>query len=364
MIDPVRWIAPSGNILSEFAEGIPLLPGKLRLIDQTLLPERLEYLETDDIGEIFDAIKTLKVRGAPAIGCAAALGLAAVSQHSSQKDGQAFIAETRGSADFLAKSRPTAVNLFWALDRCVAALRNSGRDDVGELKKLLLKEALEILKEDILMCRSIGEAGLPLMKAGMGVLTHCNAGALATGDYGTALSPIYLAHEKGIHLKVYADETRPLLQGARLTAWELKKAGVDVTVICDNMAAVVMRDRKVDLVIVGADRIAVNGDAANKIGTYSVAILADFHKIPFYVAAPYSTIDFTLADGSGIPIEERGGDEIRCGFGRRTVLPEIATYNPAFDVTPNRLIKGIITEKGIVSPPFKENILKLYRQDK
>ncbi|OGV57871.1 MAG: S-methyl-5-thioribose-1-phosphate isomerase [Lentisphaerae bacterium GWF2_50_93] len=339
-----------------------LLPGKLRLIDQTLLPERLIYVETDDRQEIFDYIKRLVVRGAPAIGCAAALGLAAVSQHSKSKKTSEFLREIRKTADYLASSRPTAVNLSWALNRSVSAVESSvanGTGDVEKLKEILLQEALEIVSEDIEMCKSIGRNGAKLLKNGMGVLTHCNAGALATADYGTALSPVYTAHEKGVKIRVYSDETRPLLQGSRLTAWELKRTGVDVTTICDNMAAQVMREGKIDIVIVGADRIAANGDAANKIGTYGVAILAKYHKIPFYIAAPYSTVDISIKEGKGIPIEERHGDEIRRGFGRLTAPSDVPVYNPAFDVTPHELITGIITEKGIISKPFITNIKKM-----
>ncbi|OGV41813.1 MAG: S-methyl-5-thioribose-1-phosphate isomerase [Lentisphaerae bacterium GWF2_49_21] len=338
------------------------LPGKLRLIDQTMLPEKLIYLETDDRQEIFDYIKRLVVRGAPAIGCAAGLGLAAVSQHSRARKVSEFVREIRKTADYLASSRPTAVNLSWALNRTVAAVEKStadGAGDVSSLKLVLLMEALEIVREDVEMCKSIGQNGVRLLKNGMGILTHCNAGALATADYGTALSPIYAAHEKGMKIKVYSDETRPLLQGSRLTAWELKRAGVDVTTICDNMAAQVMREGKINLVIVGADRIAANGDAANKIGTYGVAILAKYHKIPFYIAAPYSTVDISIRNGSGIPIEERNGDEIRRGFGRLTAPSDVTVYNPAFDVTPNELITGIITEKGIIRTPFRKNIMKM-----
>jgi methylthioribose-1-phosphate isomerase len=320
------------------------------------------YVETDDRQEIFDCIKRLVVRGAPAIGCAAALGLAAVSQHSGAGNSSEFLCEIRKTADYLSSSRPTAVNLSWALKRVVACAEKSvagGVDRVDRLKEVLLGEALEIVLEDIGMCQAIGQNGLKLIRRGAGILTHCNAGALATADYGTALSPIYAAHEKGVELKVYSDETRPLLQGSRLTAWELKRAGVDVTTICDNMAAQVMREGKIDLVIVGADRIAANGDTANKIGTYGVAILAKHHKIPFYIAAPYSTVDIAIRDGSGIPIEERGGDEIRRGFGMLTAPSDVSTYNPAFDVTPHQLISGIITERGIIEKPFKANIMKL-----
>jgi len=241
-------------------------------------------------------------------------------------------------------------------------LEISDENSVGNLKMMLLLEALSILEEDISMCRAIGENGVRLLKDGCGVLTHCNAGALATGDFGTALSPIYAAKEKGLTITVYSDETRPLLQGARLTAWELRKAGVKVVTICDNMAAQVMREGKVQLVIVGADRIAANGDTANKIGTYGVAILAKHHNIPFYVAAPYSTIDISLEDGSQIPIEQRNPDEITTLNGLRISPDKVDVYNPAFDVTPGELIDGIITEKGILKPPFCSSIKNFMRR--
>ena len=362
MLDPVRWINSEGKILDACEDNVKLLPGKLRLIDQTKLPETLLYMETDDLEEIFDAIKRLVVRGAPAIGCAAALGLAAVSQNITTASRGDFIKKMKKNSTRLAESRPTAVNLFWALERCVSKVENSKISDVCELKLCLLREALSILEEDIKMCRSIGEHGSRLLKDGMGILTHCNAGALATGDYGTALSPVYVAHSRGVKLKVYSDETRPLLQGSRLTAWELGKAGVDVVTICDNMAAQVMKEGLVNIVIVGADRVAANGDAANKIGTYGVAILAKYHKIPFYVAIPYSTIDLAIPDGSKIPIEQRDGDEIRRGIGRQTAPPDVKVYNPAFDVTPNSLISGIITEKGILRPPYHEKIMEIFRK--
>jgi methylthioribose-1-phosphate isomerase len=365
MLDTVRWVTSSGEIFPAPGkiDNINFFPGKLRLIDQTALPEKLVYVETDDGEKIFDCIKRLVVRGAPAIGCSAALGLAAVSQHSKAGNPSDFLCEIRKTADYLSSSRPTAVNLSWALKRTVSAIEKSVSAGIGcidKLKEVLLAEALGIVREDIEMCKAIGQNGVELIKDGAGILTHCNAGALATADYGTALSPIYAAHEKGMKIKVYSDETRPLLQGSRLTAWELKRVGVDVTSICDNMAAQVMREGKIDLVIVGADRIAANGDTANKIGTYGVAILAKHHKIPFYIAAPYSTVDIAIRDGSGIPIEERDGDEIRRGFGKLTAPSDVTVYNPAFDVTPHSLITGIITEKGIVRKPFTGNIRKLF----
>ncbi len=359
MLDPVRWASHGEN----------RLPGKLRLIDQTRLPEELRYIETDDLDEIHDAIRRLVVRGAPAIGCAAALGLAAVMQHTRDRSPADFMAEARRAADFLAGARPTAVNLAWALERCVKRLERemevpgaAGETTAAGLEEALLDEALAILGEDIELCRAIGEHGLAVFdgRSGLGVLTHCNAGALATSDYGTALAPIYRARETGLAPRVFADETRPLLQGSRLTVWELQRAGVDVTLICDNMAAQVMREGRIDLVIVGADRIAANGDAANKIGTYGVAVLARSHGIPFYVAAPYSTIDRTLATGESIPIEQRDPDEVRRGFGKLTAPADCKVYNPAFDVTPAELIAGIITERGILRPPYVKSIAMLF----
>jgi methylthioribose-1-phosphate isomerase len=364
MLDPVRWITEEGQVLDHYKAGVRVMPGKLRLIDQTLLPEEQVYIETDDLEEIFSCIKRLVVRGAPAIGCAAALGLAAVSQNSKEESRDNFIVEMKKTAKRLGESRPTAVNLFWALDRCVRRVEASEMTLVLELKTLLLREALDILEEDIKMCRSIGEHGCSLIKNGSGILTHCNAGALATGDYGTALSPMYVSHEKGTKFTVYSDETRPLLQGSRLTAWELERAGIDVISICDNMAAQVMSEGKIDLVIVGADRVAANGDAANKIGTYGLAILAKYHNIPFYVAIPYSTIDISLHHGSQIPIEQRDPMEIKYGFGKWTAPREVKTYNPAFDVTPNDLIAGIITERGVLRPPFTEKIKELLLEEK
>ena len=357
MLDAVRWSAA----------GPGLLPGKLRLIDQTQLPAELRYIETDDLDEIFGAIRTLVVRGAPAIGCAAALGLAAVSQHSRAVTPDEFLAEVAESAQVLDSARPTAVNLAWALNRCLRRLHAHACTGltVPELKELLVREANAILDEDMQLCRAIGRNGVQLFagRKRVGVLTHCNAGALATSDYGTALAPLYLAHENGLEPCVYADETRPLLQGARLTVWELQRAGIDVTLICDNTAGQVMREGKVQLVIVGADRIAANGDTANKIGTYSVAVLANHHGIPFYVAAPYSTIDTSLPTGDEIPIEQRDPDEVRCGFGRATAPGDCQIYSPAFDVTPHRLIAGIITERDILRPPYDRAISALMAQE-
>jgi len=308
MLETVRWITAEGRVLASHEEGVELFPGKLRIIDQTKLPQELVYLELDDIEEIYNAILRLSVRGAPAIGCAAALGLAAAAQHIASTDAKSFIAGVGRLAEILKESRPTAVNLFWALDRCVSHLRRCETSSVAELKLCLVREGLAILDEDIQMCQAIGEHGAPLIEEGAGILTHCNAGALATGDLGTALSPMYIARAEGRKFTVYSDETRPLLQGSRLTAWELHQSGIDVVTICDNMAAQVMKEGRIGLVIVGSDRIAANGDAANKIGTYGLAVLAKHHNIPFYVAAPTSTIDAALEHGGLIPIEQ----SVRC----------------------------------------------------
>jgi len=333
--------------------------GSVRLIEQTLLPEEYRIVTIRTVQEMWHAIKRLAVRGAPAIGCAAAYGTVLGVQKSRARTSAAFLAEVRKVTAYLATSRPTAVNLFWALDRMRAVAEANRHSPVRALKGRLLAEAHAILDEDKAMCRAIGRHGarlIPKRKRPVGILTHCNAGGLATSDYGTALAVMFAAFEQGRRIHAYADETRPLCQGSRLTSWELQRAGIPVTLICDNMAAQVMREGRVDLVVVGADRIAANGDAANKIGTYGVAILARHHRIPFYVAAPSSTFDLTLRDGSAIPIEERDGDEIRCGFGRYTAPRRVPVYNPAFDVTPAGLIAGIITERGIIARPTRGRI--------
>lgn len=332
-----------------------ILPGVLCLLDQTLLPLQTKFVAVRDTKTLWHAIKTLQVRGAPAIGIAAAFGIITAIQHS-PSDTPRLYQIVCEAADYLAASRPTAVNLFWALDRMKLTAEKAISLKPAEYKERLLREAQKILEEDLAMCRAIGEAGAALLKDGQTVLTHCNAGGLATSGYGTALAPIYIASEQGKKIRVYSDETRPLLQGARLTAWELQQAGIEVIVICDNMAAQVMREGHIDLIMVGADRIAANGDTANKIGTYGLAVLAQAHKIPFYILAPSSTFDFQTPDGDSIPIEERGAEEITCGFGKRTAPLDIAVYAPAFDVTPAALITGIICEHGILSPPFTESL--------
>lgn len=334
VVEPVRW-----------------RNGRLTIIDQTLLPAESVEIDLDTREAVWEAIKQLRVRGAPAIGVCAAYGvLVGLAERAPFPSADAVAAEVARIADYLASSRPTAVNLFWALDRMRRTA--AGHADAESALQRLEAEAVEIYEEDKRRCRAIGEHGAPLIGEGDGVLTHCNAGSLATSAYGTALAAMFRARELGRRFSVYADETRPLLQGARLTAWELMQADIDVTVICDNMAAQVMRERRIQLVIVGADRIAANGDAANKIGTYGVAQLARAHDIPFYVAAPLSTFDAALATGALIPIEERASDEITHGFGKQTAPDGVKVYNPAFDVTPAELIAGIITERGILRPPY------------
>lgn len=333
----------------------------LELLDQRLLPEEVVYLDLTTSEEVWDAIKELKVRGAPAIGIAAAYGLYLGIRHVDGQSGE-VLESVRRERDYLASSRPTAVNLFWALDRLVRCAEQlaAGGADAAALKEGLLQEAIAIQSEDEETNRRIGEHALTLFEDGFGVLTHCNAGGLATARYGTATAPMYLAKEKGWNLRVFADETRPVLQGARLTAFELMRAGVDVTLITDNMAAMVMSKGWIQAVIVGTDRVAANGDVANKIGTYGVAVLAKAHNIPFYVACPMSTIDLSTPTGANIPIEERHEDEVTAGFGKRTAPQGVKVYNPAFDITPAEYVTAIITEQGIVRAPYSENLKKLF----
>jgi methylthioribose-1-phosphate isomerase len=331
--------------------------GFVRLLDQTLLPTRLEYRDCHTVEEIWEAIRMLRVRGAPAIGVAAAMGLVLGVQRFADRSRGAYAYRLSEMAGYLRTSRPTAVNLAWALERMERRVRGFTDEWTPErLTQTLLQEALAIEEEDRQMCRAIGAAGADLIHDGQGVLTHCNAGGLATADYGTALAVLFRAAEQGKRFQVYADETRPLLQGARLTTWELQQRGIDTTLICDNMAAQVMKEGRVHLVVVGADRIAANGDTANKIGTYGVALLAQAHDIPFYVAAPSSTFDLSLPTGAAIPIEQRDAREVTHGFGRQTAPDGIKVYNPAFDVTPARLIAGIITEQGLIQPVTEARI--------
>jgi methylthioribose-1-phosphate isomerase len=331
--------------------------GELIIVDQTLLPTTFREITLGTLEAVWEAIKVLRVRGAPAIGVCAALGVLVGVREKRPANVADALKAVRESADYLATSRPTAVNLFNALDRMKRVAETQAQlPTAAAFFARLETEALAILDEDNQVCRAIGEHGAALIRDGDGVLTHCNAGGLATARYGTALAVMFHAHELGRRFHVFADETRPLLQGARLTAWELKQAGIDVTLICDNMAAQVMREGRVQLVVVGADRIAANGDTANKIGTYSVALIAKAHNVPFYVAAPFTTFDLALASGAGIPIEQRAAEEITHGFGKQTAPDQISVYNPAFDVTPAHLIAGIITEKGILRPPYEKSI--------
>lgn len=337
----------------------------LVLLDQTKIPREVTYVECKTVQDVYDAIQTMIVRGAPAIGVSAAYGMVIAANTCEKEvasDKERFIDYLKERAEYLKSSRPTAVNLMWAVDRIMDKVEGLKEASVEEIKAEMEKDAIAIHKEDEEINRTIGLNLLSLLKDGDTVLTHCNAGSLATSAYGTALAVFYMAQEKGMNIKAYADETRPRLQGANLTSFELAEHGVDVTLICDNMAAVVMSQGKINAVIVGCDRVAANGDTANKIGTYSVSILANHFHIPVYIAAPTTTIDMECPDGSGIPIEERSADEILCINGGYIAPKEVKTYNPAFDVTPAEYITAIVTEKGIVYPPFKENLEKIMRK--
>ena len=336
------------------------LDGHVELIDQTLLPGELKMLSCRDAEVIAEAIVSMRIRGAPAIGIAAAMGLVLGVRGCDDGDRDGFHKTMDETQALLASCRPTAVNLSWALGRMRACAQRHAAECVSRIKEALLREALAIRDQDARMCRAIGEIGQSLIPDGAGVLTHCNAGALATAEYGTALAVMYSAKEHGRKFRAFADETRPLLQGSRLTAWELTRAGIDTTVICDSMAAQVMKEGWIQLVITGADRIAANGDVANKIGTYGLATLARAHEIPFYVAAPSSTFDLHLENGSEIPIEHRSPDEVRKGFGTVTGPAEANFYSPAFDVTPARLVAAIITEKGLIRPVCREKIHEFF----
>lgn len=337
------------------------LGGHVRLLDQTRLPGEIVFIDCRDVEMVWDAIKTLQVRGAPAIGVAAAFGVALVAGKHEGDSVESLDDVVRRASRYLRTSRPTAVNLFWALDRMDRVMAQAAGRSADDLRRRLLTEAMAIRAEDVRMCKAIGEAGAELIEPGSGVLTHCNAGALATSDYGTALSVIFHAHWAGKNITAYADETRPLLQGSRLTAWELMRRGVPTTLLCDNMAASLMRSGKVNAVVVGADRIAANGDTANKIGTYGVALLARAHNIPFYVAAPSSTFDFSIATGEEIPIEVRDPREVTHGMGKATAPDGVDVYNPAFDVTPADLIAAFITEAGVLRPPFRSTLRTAFR---
>lgn len=344
-----------------------------RLLDQTRLPLETVYLDIADERQMWNAIQRLVVRGAPAIGVAAAFGVYLGVRRHQGSELLGFYTRLNEVADYLATSRPTAVNLFWALDRMRRKARDLGRntanvnarDAIEMIKHGLLAECLAMIEEDNRVCRSIGEHGAALLQSiatsPIEILTHCNAGGLATVQYGTALAPIYVGAERGMKFHVWSDETRPLLQGSRITAYELKENGIPVTVICDNMAATVMKQGKVHAVIVGTDRVVANGDVANKIGTLSVAIAARHFGVPFYVAAPTSSIDLSIPSGQQIPIEERDPSEVSQGFGRQTAPPGVNIYNPAFDVTPADLVTAIITEKGVVRAPYGEGLQKVCR---
>ena len=331
------------------------------IIDQTKLPNVVEELTLSTAKEMYDAIKSLAVRGAPAIGICAGYSIYCLAQQIQTEQFEEFYAQFKKDKDYLDSSRPTAVNLSWALKRMEALVLANKDKPVAEIVELMGEEAVAIQKEDIAMCKAISEYGLSLLKEGDGVLTHCNAGPLATARYGTAIGPMLLAKEKGINVKVFADETRPLLQGARLTSYELHKAGVEVTLICDNMASMVMKNGWVQACFVGCDRIAANGDTANKIGTSGVAILAKHYGIPVYTLGPSSTIDLNCKTGAEIEIELRDEDEIRTKFYQEPMAPhDVKCFNPAFDVTDHELLSGIITEKGIIRPPFSENLAKAF----
>lgn len=327
--------------------------GKVRLIDQTLLPTQLTYIECGTVESLWEAIRSLRVRGAPAIGIASAFGVAIAAIQAAASNAKSFKEEVLKAVEYLRSARPTAVNLFWATERMKKTLQAHKQQGPGQLARTLLEEAQRILEEDKDTCHRMAEFGATLIAPGSRVMTHCNAGGLATAGYGTALGVIYRAHEQGKIKEVFAGETRPLLQGARLTCWELNQSGVPVTLVCDTMAGSVLKQKQIDLVIVGADRIAANGDTANKIGTYNLAVLARYHKIPFYVAAPWSTVDMAITNGSQIPIEERDPKEITRWDGKQWAPDGIGVWNPAFDVTPAELITAFITEKGVVKPPFE-----------
>lgn len=331
--------------------------GTLRLIDQTLLPAEYREITIETPEQLWEAIKMLRVRGAPAIGIAAAFGVALEARRYAGDDSGECLRRIDRVCDYLATARPTAVNLFWALERMRACATANASKPVVEVRARLLAEAQAILEEDIRQSRQLGRLGAELLQDGDVILTHCNAGGLATGGYGTALGVIYAAREQGKRVKVFADETRPLLQGARLTTWELLENQIDVTLICDSAAAVVMREQGVRVVLVGADRIAANGDVANKVGTYALAVLARRHGVKFYVAAPWSTIDLSLASGEEIPIEIRGEEEVRSLPAGSLIAPaEVPVFNPAFDVTPAEWVSAIITERGIARPPFEASL--------
>lgn len=336
------------SFLNGATVGYDVKNNKAVFIDQTLLPNEYKEVFTDEYDEMYNAVKTLKVRGAPAIGVFSAISLSVLMNKSKSKDYENLLAELQEYGENLVKCRPTAVNLQWAVKKMLETGENSRAED---FKENLKNKSLEIMNEDIAVCKKIGEYGAEILKDCNSILTHCNAGRLAAVKYGTALAPVYVAKEQGHKIKVFADETRPLLQGARLTAFELCEAGIDTTVICDNMASTVMKQGMVDAVITGCDRVAANGDAANKIGTSGVAVLAKYYNIPFYIAMPFSTFDKNIETGDGIVIEERNRDEIGKLWYQKSMIPKNAkAFNPAFDVTDHSLITAFITEKGVIKP--------------
>ena len=347
-------------MIETMIETVALRDGQVRYLDQTLLPEAEIFVSTRDWRQVAEAIRTLAIRGAPAIGIGAAMGVAVAAEEAvaAGDSAQAAMARVRAAIGGLASTRPTAVNLFWSLERMRRAADRAGGEDgatragAAALAAALTREAEAILAEDLDQSRRIGEHGQALVPEGARVLTHCNAGGLATGGLGTALAVLYAAQARGKRFEVLVDETRPLLQGARLTAWELTRAGIPATLITDSMAGAAMARLGVDLVVVGADRIAQNGDTANKIGTYGLALLARAHAVPFYVVAPTTTVDRALPSGEAIPIEERAGAEVRSLAGRPTAPPEVQVWNPAFDVTPAALVTAIVTEAGVIRPPY------------
>lgn len=331
------------------------------IIDQTQLPNRTEYLTLSSAKDMWEAIYHLKVRGAPAIGICAGYGIYCLALQIRERNYDGFLRKFRENKNYLNSSRPTAVNLSWALNRMEQVVTGNSDKEITEILELLKEECMKIHQEDISMCRAISEYGLSLLKDGDGILTHCNAGPLATSRYGTGQGPLFLGKERGMNFRVYADETRPLLQGARLTSYELKKAGIDVTLICDNMASIVMKNGWIQACMVGCDRVAANGDVANKIGTSGVAILARYYGIPFYVLGPTSTIDMSCKTGNEIVIELREPEEIKGKFYSEPVaLKEVKCYNPAFDVTDHSLITAIITEQGICRPPYTDSLAVLF----
>jgi len=355
----------SKNILSYETVALDDENNALVILNQTKLPNEVEVLSLTEQKDIWNAIYLLQVRGAPAIGVAAAIGVYLAAKGIKADTFDDFYEQFKSAKDYLASARPTAVNLFWALDRMENVVLSNSDKSLDKIKQLLHDEAVEIREEDIWVCNTIGKYGLSLIADGYGILTHCNAGQLATVKYGTALAPIYLGHERGYRFKVFTDETRPLLQGARLSAFELHSSGIDTTVICDNMASQVMKNGWIDAIFVGCDRVAANGDVCNKIGTSGVAILAKYYDIPFYVCAPTSTIDMSIKKGEDIPIEERPAHEVTEMWYSQRMAPEgVNVYNPAFDVSDNELITAIITEYGIARPPYTKSLAGIMKNKK